>query len=139
MICFDRVIYSFFYINKGGHSQGLVGQLPILVYWIKIEKPRNVEVEVNTSDVSELVKEMTGIYLPLLFHVIWNSAQLCQHVYWVASFVKQCVVNKYTIVMSWNMRFRFIIVVTMRLHFLSMVRRGSVIARVLRFYLKSGL
>ncbi|CAK8683988.1 unnamed protein product [Clavelina lepadiformis] len=48
-------------LGVGGHSPGVIGQLPLLCYWMKKEKAKKVSVEVNTDGVRELIKEITGI------------------------------------------------------------------------------
>ena len=44
----------------GGHSPGLLGQLPVLCYWIKKKKEQQADAEVNTDELKELIREVTG-------------------------------------------------------------------------------
>jgi len=44
----------------------LLGQLPVLCYWIKKKKEQQADAEVNTDELKELIREITGL-LPSLF------------------------------------------------------------------------
>nr|CAB3262585.1 uncharacterized protein LOC100180644 [Phallusia mammillata] len=48
-------------LGIGGHSHGIIGELPLLFYWIKREKPRVLNADVNTVGVRELILEITGV------------------------------------------------------------------------------
>ncbi|XP_078481741.1 uncharacterized protein LOC100180644 [Ciona intestinalis] len=48
-------------LGIGGHSHGVLGQLPVLCYWVMNEKMRYSDVQVNTDGLRELVHDVTGV------------------------------------------------------------------------------
>ena len=53
------VVYVFC-ANSGGHSPGVLGQLPLLCYWVKKKKEDRVDAEANTDELKELIRDITG-------------------------------------------------------------------------------
>ena len=45
----------------GGHNPGVLGQLPLLCFWIKKRKEKQLDAQVNTEGVNEFIKEITGM------------------------------------------------------------------------------